>query len=62
MMLLSVALYNSLPIMIAQLLARSVKKNSGNLERGSLPKELDKKIRATDLSETEKEVVVTAIT
>ena len=32
------------------------------MERSSLTKELDKKIRAADLSKTEKEEVVTAIT
>ena len=31
------------------------------MERSSLTKELDKKIRTADLSETEKEEVVTAI-
>ena len=56
LMLFGIALYGSVTTMITQLLARSVKKSSEELERSSLTKELDKKIRAADLSKTEKEV------
>ena len=62
LMLFGIALYGSVTTMIAQLLARGIKKSSEEMERSSLTKELDKKIRAANLSKTEKEEVVTAIT